>query len=237
MLAARFRAADARAAREGACAANSSRSSNSRISHQHFPNTDECAIMLAYCGDVHGWGETRDIASGPGRTTSQIRREREEIRLRPSRPCLFRDGEDSVRRLLEKILAETETSSSVEFRGDVLDVMSRIDDPALAAVVLAAAELAGRAQAAGDRAVDRARDLDEGITRGDRGQAGPRCDRQPEPAQAARKNSGPGIARRLKAIWGTIRDGRNPRRERLVDEMRQLVRNAAGRRIQGAGCL
>ncbi len=38
----------------------------------------------------------------------------------------------------------------------------------------------------------------------------------------------PEIAGRIKTVWGTIREGRNPRRERIVDQVRRSIRSMPG---------
>ncbi len=43
----------------------------------------------------------------------------------------------------------------------------------------------------------------------------------------------PGIAGAVKAIWGTIREGRNPRRERVVNEIRDAIRRMPGDPVAG----
>ncbi len=47
------------------------------------------------------------------------------------------------------------------------------------------------------------------------------------------QSADPEIVRRRQAIWGTIREGRNPGREHLVDEMRKLVKTTAGEPNRG----
>ncbi len=37
----------------------------------------------------------------------------------------------------------------------------------------------------------------------------------------------------MKALWGTIRDGRNPHREQIVDQMRKLIRSTPGDPVAG----
>ncbi len=127
-------------------------------------------------------------------------------------------------RSIGSLLAEDDRSSSVEFRGEVLDALDDLDDPELAPVVLKAfphspPELKPRAiellterpswsKAAAGR---RRREADPGVG----------TERQP--ASPASEEQGPRDRRPVKAIWGTIREGRNPDRERVVAQMRRLA--------------
>ena len=47
------------------------------------------------------------------------------------------------------------------------------------------------------------------------------------------KNKDPEFADRMKKIWGTIREGRNPDRERLVARMKRLIGTSAGDPVAG----
>ena len=38
----------------------------------------------------------------------------------------------------------------------------------------------------------------------------------------------PEIAKQVKAVWGTVREDRNPEREQLVDQMRDFLRKTPG---------
>jgi putative membrane-bound dehydrogenase-like protein len=201
----------------------------------HFPNSDERSILLAYCADATGLQETRKIAFRTWKNDDPgFRRRREEIRIRAIEALLFREDEDSTRRLLEKILAETESASSAEFRGDVLDLMSRLDDAALAPMVIRSlpslpAELKPRAvELLTERPI-----WTKALLAAIEAKQVPASTVNLNQLRRLGKSRDPETARRLKAIWGTIRDARNPRRERLVDEMRQLVRKRLGDAFKG----
>ena len=43
-----------------------------------------------------------------------------------------------------------------------------------------------------------------------------------------------GLAKQMTAVWGTIRDDRNPQREQIVRKMRDSLRNAKGDPVKGA---
>ena len=77
------------------------------------------------------------------------------------------------------VLADRRRTARLEFRGQVLDALGRLDDPQVADVVLDAlsADSEPDAAAAGDRAADRARRLEQAAAGGDRRQE----DRPPTP--------------------------------------------------------
>src|SRR5262249_29760960 len=104
---------------------------------RQFPNTDECHVLLAYCGDKEGLDETRRLAM---RTREATNRDAgvgdEHVRIRAVEAILYADLPAEVRRMVEQILAEAERSSSADFRGKVLDLLGDRGDADLARVVL-----------------------------------------------------------------------------------------------------
>ncbi len=195
-----------------------------------FPNADECTLVLAYCGDAQGLARARRLASLFGHDRNpRKRREREEIRIRAVAALLLRDARGSIPRLLENILAETELSSSVDFRSDVLELLSTLDDPMIAAVVLKAfaalpAELKARAVELLTERPIWSRALLAAIEE----KNVPTSALNLNQLRRLQKTNDAEIARRVKAIWGKIREGRNPMRERLVEQMRKLVKGTPG---------
>jgi putative heme-binding domain-containing protein len=201
----------------------------------HFPNGDLCSVLLAYCGDQEGLKEARELAAQTSEANDRERRaRREELRERAIGALLYSDPLEQTLVLVEKTLAETDAASSVAFRGEVLDLLDGRDDPEVAPIVLKAfpklaAELKPRAVELLTERSAWTKPLLAAI------------DAKQVPASALNVNQlrrlqhdkDPEIARRVKALFGTIRDRRNPLRERMVDEMKTFIRSTPGDPVAG----
>ncbi len=87
-------------------------------------SADLCTLLLAYCGDAAGLKRADALALPAVRDRNpRVQREREEMRIRAVAALFVRDSSDSIRTLLDRILAETNATSSVDFRADVLDLL------------------------------------------------------------------------------------------------------------------
>jgi putative membrane-bound dehydrogenase-like protein len=186
----------------------------------------EYYILLAYCGDNFGLMRTRDFAAR--------RRLRPGFQLRAIEALLFLDRPEAVHPLIEKLLTESPASLSLEDREKILNMLGERDDPAVGDLVLKTypkfppslkpravellierpawtktllAAVAEKKIPASVLNVNQLRQLQDGH------------DRE--------------IAARVKAIWGTIREGRNPQRERVVAEMRRAIRRTPGDPVAG----
>ena len=147
---------------------------------------------------------------------------------------LYRKIQGSIHPLVGSILSENDRSSSIAFRGKVLDSLGSLDDPALAPIVLKAypamsSELKPRAI---ELLTERPSWFKALLTA---------IDNQRITASALNVNQlrrlqaskDPEISRMVRSHWGTIREGRNPDRERVVRQMRQLVRSTPGDPVTG----
>ncbi len=190
----------------------------------------EYRILLAYCGDQSSLKKTWEIA----RTTSKVgeddsRADWEELRMRAVNAVLSRSIQGSIRSLIASILAEDEASSTIDFRGDVLDSLSTLEDPDVATVVLKA--FARMPDTLRPKAIELLSQR-PGWTRA---MLAAIADKR-IPATALNINQlrklqhsqDPEIAKQVKAVWGTIREGRNPRREQVVERIRRSLRATPG---------
>jgi putative membrane-bound dehydrogenase-like protein len=195
---------------------------------------DDFSIMLAYCGDPEGLKEAWKIARATVKDDDEDRNHREEMRLRAVDAILYRRIQGSLRPLIGSILAEDDASSSVEFRGYVLDSLNSLDDPEVAPVVLKAygnlpASLKPRAielfteRPAWTRAL-LAAVADKQI---------PASVLNVTQLRKLQQSKDPEIAGRIKAVWGTIREGRNPLRERVVNQVRRSIQSIPGNPAAG----
>ena len=196
---------------------------------QH-PSHDDYSIMLAYCGEQDSMKEVWTIARTTWKDKDvEDRVHWEEMRIRAVNAILYRRIQGSIRSLVASILVEDDAMSSVDFRGDVLDSLDSLDDPEVPPVVLKAyAQLPGSMK---PRAI-------ELLTRRPawtRAMLAAIAEKQVSATmlnvtqlRKLQQSKDPEIAGRIKAVWGTIREGRNPRRERIVDQVRRSIRNTPG---------
>ena len=144
--------------------------------------------------------------------------------------------------MVEKILAETDSSSSVDFRGKVLGVLVDRDDPDLPHIVLKCyqsleADLKPRAIEVLTERPTWSKLLLAAVE----GKQIPTSALNINQLRRLQKSKGPEIAARVKAIFGTIRDRRNPQRERIVAQLKNQIRStpgdpAAGQSVFGKLC-
>ena len=121
------------------------------------------------------------------------------------------------------------SSMPADFRGNVLAALGRLDDPKVAAVVLAAypkmePDLKPRAV---ELLTDRpawASSLLDAIGRGEVAKGALNVN-QVRKLLASKDES---LARKVKATWGTLREGRNPAREQVVSRMKSTLRHSPG---------
>jgi putative heme-binding domain-containing protein len=189
------------------------------------PLSPDYSIMLAYCGDKDRLEKTRRIAGS--------RDFDDGLRLRALEALWFLEPPGSIRPLVEDLLSGDATDSA-EFRGKILDSLGELDDPEVATVVLKAfprlpASLKPRAvelltdrptwtktllAAVGDRKI-------------------PAAALNLTQLRKLQQSKDPEVVARVKAIWGTIRDRRNPQRERLVAQFRGAIRRTPGDPVAG----
>ena len=200
-----------------------------------FPHREDCSVLLAYCGDEEGLDQLRKLAAKTSDGKARdLRHDIEELRIRAVDALLYLEPRQAARRMVAKILAETDTASSIAFRGKVLDVLDGRDDPELAAIVLRAypglgPDLKPRAIELLTERSDWTRPLLAAI---DAKQI-PTTALNVNQLRRLQKNKDPLIANHVRALFGTVRDRRNPHRERVVEETRNLIRSTPGDAVAG----
>ena len=175
-------------------------------------------MLLALCGDHQGLEETRKLAmiTSDGKD-QELRNKIEEMRIRAVDVLLYVEPNATTHRLVEKILGEPKASSSTQFRGRLLDALENRDDPGLAPIVLRAypnlaIELKPRAI---ELLTERSAWIKALLAAVEAKQI-PTTALNVNQLRRLQKSKDPEIVARVKAIYGTIRDGRNPQRERVV---------------------
>jgi putative membrane-bound dehydrogenase-like protein len=195
----------------------------------------EYRILLAYCGDQASLKKTWEIARMAWKGEEpESRDDWEESRIRAVGAVLHRKIQGSMRSLVASILAEDDAMSSLDFRGSVLDALDAIDDPEVAPVVLKAygqlpASLKPRAIELLTRRPAWTRALLAAVA----DKQVPATVLNVTQLRKLQQSKDPEIAGRIKAVWGTIREGRNPQRERLVERIRRSIRSTPGDPVAG----
>ena len=221
--------ADGRGSRSR-CGASSSRSCTAHGSEPARGRPCRRRILLAV---LRRSGPASERSSHASPRSGQ---HRSRMRLRAFEAvCVPRSRPGSIRPLVGEILDRTHGARVADFRGKVLDALGELDDPELGdrRARGVSRSCRRRSKPRADRAPDRAPRLEQGPARAvaDKRDPGRGAERQPAPQAPAEQ--GPEIAGRVKAIWGTIREGRNPQREQVVGQMRGLLRRTPGDPVAG----
>jgi putative membrane-bound dehydrogenase-like protein len=187
-------------------------------------------VFLAYCGEPESIEEAWKVARRPSKPDGfETQHDWEEIRIRAVNAVLYRRIKGSFRVLVESILAENDRSSSIRFRADVLDSLSSLDDPELAPIVLDSyprlpTELKPRVI---ELLTQRPAWIKALLTAIDEKRV-PSTVLNVNQLRQLQNSKDSEIAGLVKSHFGTIRDRRNPDRERVVRRMRDLIRSTAG---------
>jgi len=190
------------------------------------PLAADYSVLAAYCGDRESLVEARRIAQSSSFEG--------DARLRALGAILFLERPESIHPVLAKILTEKDRPDSAEFRGKVLDSLGRLDDPTVAPIVLGAfASLPSELKPRAIELLTERSPWSKALLGAIEAKQIPSSALNINQLRRLQKNKDPEIAGRVKTIWGTIREGRNPDRERLVARMKNLIRTTAGDPVAG----
>ncbi len=208
---------------------------NQSDSVPHFSQSDELKVLLAYCGDDAGLAETRRIALNTRAKNDSVPREAvEEIRIRAVGAIFFQDPRPFVRSLVAKLLAEDDSASSDAFRAKVLDALGRLNDPELAPTVLNAfASLPSSLKPRALELMTQRPTWSQALLAAVEVRQIPASALNVNQLRKLQHSSDPDIASRVQKIWGTIRDRRNPERERLAAQLGRRLRVTPGDPVAG----
>ena len=192
-------------------------------------------VAQAYCGDqaslkqVLGW-----VRSNEPEKSQAARAEKEELRIRALQAILYRQVQGTVRTIVAGILAEHASHSSPEFRERVLEVLSKVDDPDVAAAVLSAypglsVELKAKAVNLLTHRASWTKSLLDAIA----SKQLPTTVLNVTQLRKLTQSNDPKILSQVKALWGTIRERRDPKRERTAASIRDMLRTTPGDPIAG----
>ncbi len=147
---------------------------------------------------------------------------------------LFLEPKNVAHPLVERILGENDSSSSVAFRGKVLDSLDGRDDPGWRPLLLKAyGELAADLKPRAIELLTQRSAWTKALLAAVEANRSRRRHSTSTSCGKLQQSKDPEIANRVKTIWGTIRDRRNPRRERMVDQIDGSVRSTPGDPVAG----
>jgi putative heme-binding domain-containing protein len=190
----------------------------------------EYQIFLAHFGHPDSLKETWTVARKPFEGADlEPRGEFEELRIRAIQAILYRKLKGSIHPLVQSVLAENDRQSSVDFRGELLDELNAVDDPALGPIVArafpkVADELKPRVVVLLTQRPVWFNDLLDAID----AKLIPASALNIDQVRRLQASRDPEVTRRVKRLFGTIRPGRNPQRERIVDKMKDLILDTPG---------
>ena len=163
-----------------------------------------------------------------------FRDDREELRIRALEALLSLDPPASNLPLVENILTQNDADNSAAFRGRVLYALDSRDDPELAPIILNAyPNLATQLKPRAIELLTERPAWSKALLAAIGAKQVPTSALNVNQLRRLQKSKDPEIASRVKALFGTIRDRRNPHRERTVDEAKKLVRSTPGDPVAG----
>jgi putative heme-binding domain-containing protein len=147
---------------------------------------------------------------------------------------LYRKVQGASGALIAGILSENDSRSSAAFRSEVLEMLSVVDDPDVAPAVLKAysvlpAELQAKAVNLLTHRTAWTKPLLDAIA----AKQLPTTVLNITHLRKLQQSRDPKIVAQVKALWGTIRDRRDPKRERVAEGIRALVRKTPGNPVSG----
>jgi putative membrane-bound dehydrogenase-like protein len=183
-----------------------------------FPS--EYAILLAYSGDKKGNDLAREFARSS---------EDDDLRLLAIEALWSIDPPEVVHPFIEGLLTGDRGRGSDEFRGKVLDALGELDDPAVGTIVLKASpHLPARLKPRAVELLTERPAWTKALLAAVADKTIPAAALNVTQLRKIQRSKDPDIANRVKAIWGTIREGRNPQRELMVDQARRSIRRTPG---------
>ncbi len=173
-------------------------------------------VAQAYCGDqaslkqVLAW-----VRSNEPEKNQNAREEKEELRIRALQAILYRKVQGTLQTIVADILAEDASHSSPEFRERVLEVLSNVDDPDVAAAVLSAYPgLSNELKAKAVNLLTHRSSWTKSLLNAIESKQLPTTVLNVTQLRKLTQSNDPKILSQVKALWGTIRERRDPKRER-----------------------
>ncbi len=194
------------------------------LSRANHPLYLEAAILAATLKDAHGFG--------PARSCLTSTRQPGETRLL-ALEALIAGGDPRILDTAAAILSHPRNNSS-KFRGQVLAALAARDDPRVAAIVLAnyphmEKDLQPKAIELLTQRASWSKQLLQAIGRKEIAADALNVNQ----VRKLLAGKDPELAKQVRALWGSVRAERNPEREKVVQEMRQFLRQHHGNPVAG----
>jgi putative heme-binding domain-containing protein len=210
------------------------KSLDSLVVDADHPLAAGCHVLLAYCGDEESLKNAWNIASKPSRKADRGLPAREDVRLWALEAVLHRQIPGQAWSLVEGILAEDERSSTLDFRGNVIEALDGLDDPEIAPIMLKAIpRLPDPLKPRAIELLTQRPSWSKALLAAVAAKQVPATALNVTQLRKLQQSKDPEISRSVRALWGTIREGRNPQREQIVDRMRRLIRSTPGDPVAG----
>jgi putative membrane-bound dehydrogenase-like protein len=148
--------------------------------------------------------------------------------------ALIGAGEVSILEMVGPALVDRQ-AGSIKFRGEILASLGRVDAPKVAEVVLKAypqlePELQPRAVELLTQRASWTKALVDAVD----GKIVSASALNVNQIRKLASSKDPAIVGRVKAIWGTVREGRNPARDQVIERMKTTFKDAKGDALAGA---
>jgi putative heme-binding domain-containing protein len=177
------------------------------------------ALLAACCNDARGLAVARALLRSP--------RAEVAIRLQALESLLYQQDRELLP-IVSGLLTDR-AANSAEFRGRLLGALGPLEDPHVAEIVLAAyAKLEPDVRPRAIELLTQRASWSKRLLEAIAAKQIPSSALNVNQVRGLLGRHDPEIDRLVKADWGTLRDGRNPQREQVVNHMRDLLRNTPG---------
>jgi putative heme-binding domain-containing protein len=168
------------------------------------------------------------------RTLARAPRADHEMRLLAIGALWSHEPPEAVHPLVETLLSKDSDPGSAEFRGKVLEALGELDDPAVGTIVLKAfPRLPASLQAGAVELLTERPAWTKALLAAVAEKRIPASVLNVTQLRKLQQSRDLEVVGRVRAIWGTIRDRRNPQRERIVDQIRRSIRRTPGDPVAG----
>jgi putative heme-binding domain-containing protein len=196
-----------------------------RVIARGGPNGELARLLTAAWCDARGLELARTLV---GRSGGDINLRRLAF------DALVSSRERAILAQVTTVLAERATDRDREFQAHVLSGLGRLDDPDVAGVVLKAYQGLGPVLKA--RAIElltQRPSWAKALLAAVAAKHIPTAALNLTQLRKLQHSNDPELTETIKTLWGTIRDGRNPQRERVAGQIRSLVKATPGDPVAG----
>ncbi len=185
----------------------------------------QAALLAASWNDSKGLEVVRLFLTAPDLEENQ--------KLRAMESLVAANDSESILKAARHILKDSEAGSE-EFRSRTLATLGRLDDPAVAAVVLEAYPELEPAQR--PRAIELLTQRDswsKALLEAIEQETLSASDLNVNQIRKLQQSKDEDLARMVNQTWGVVREGRDPAREQVIERMREHLRETTGNPVAG----